>query len=104
MQWQYSEYPVFQDGKPVLLAGQVEIEMTVAPQLPVIKMGPTAEPNIIPRPLSSAKWRIVSEASDDLKRFVRGKYWPRIETKLLAEHLRARGMERAAEMYDPLPA
>jgi hypothetical protein len=100
VQWQYSNYPVIQGDKPTFLSGCVEIEMTAPPQLPVIKMGPTAEPNIIPRPLNHAKWRIVSEASDDLKRFVRGKYWPRIETRLLAEHLRTLGKHQAAETYD----
>lgn len=102
MQWQYSGYPVMENGEAVFTSGVVEIEMTSPPQLPIVKMGPTAEPNIIPRPLGMpyAKWRISSPASDDLKRFVRGKYWHRIDTMLLASHLRARGMGAPADTFD----
>lgn len=92
IQWQYSDYPMLSRGKPTLTSGSVEIEMTAAPQLPVIKMGPHADPSIVPRPLTQARWRVASNVSEDLKRFIRGRYWPQIESALLARHLQERGL------------
>lgn len=87
IRWHYSDYPVLSRGEPVLTSGDVEIEMTAPPKLPVIKMGPSAQPNIVPRPLEQAVWRVSGDATEDLKRFVRGKYWPQIEAALLARYL-----------------
>jgi hypothetical protein len=99
MQWAYSDYPAMKDGGAVLTSGSVEIEMTSAPRLTIIKMGPTAEPNTIPRSLDTpaTKWRITSDVPDDLKRFINGKYWCQIGRKLFVNFLRARGMTEAAD-------
>jgi hypothetical protein len=106
MQWAYSDYPVLENGIPVLKSGTVEIKMTVPPRLPVIKAGPHAEPTVVPRPLGIpyARWNIASDVSDDLSRFINGKYWHRIDTKLLADFLRSRGMSEAADVYDGFAA
>jgi hypothetical protein len=90
IRWHYSDYPVLKDGNPTMTSGNVEIEMTAPPWLPVIKMGPNAEPNIVPRPLEQARWRVDGDVPDDLKRFIRGKYWPQIESALLAQYLQER--------------
>lgn len=103
MKWNYSDYPLVQDGDPVLTSGSVEIEISRAPRLDMIMMGPNAPgPNIFTKPLDMpyCKWRIVSPVSDDLERFIRGKYWHRIETKLHADYLRSRGLDDAAAVYD----
>lgn len=102
MQWHYSGYPTIEGGKIVITSGIVEVAMVSPPQFPVIRMGAHVAPNTIVRPTLHAKWRIASEVSDDLKRFVSGKYWPRIETKLLAIFLRNHGMVAAADVYDRL--
>lgn len=92
IQWHYSDYPVLKGAKPILTSGDVQIEMTQPPRLPIIKMGPSAPPNIVPRPLEQARWRVGGNVSDDLKCFIRGKYWPQIESALLANYLRERGI------------
>jgi hypothetical protein len=99
MQWSYSDYPVLKNGNVAITSGSVEIEMTSAPRLTIIKMGPTAEPNTIPRSLDTpaTKWRITSDVPDDLKRFINGKYWCQIGRKLFVNFLRARGMTEAAD-------
>ncbi len=47
-------------------------------------------------------WRVAGDEDEDLKRFIRGKYWTRIETKLQANYLREIGMPWAADEYDKL--
>lgn len=105
MQLPYADYPVLKDGVAVLTSGSVEIRMTAPPRLlPPIKMGPTAELTIIHRAVDipSTKWEITSPVSDDLKRFIKGKYWCQIDTRLMAEYLRSRGWDQAAETYELL--
>lgn len=105
MEWTYSDYPVMKDGEPVLTSGTVEIEMTAQPRLlPAIKMGPTAEPTILHRAatLPATKWKFLGNVPEDLQRFVNGRYWCRIDTKMMAVYLRSRGMTDAADTYDLL--
>lgn len=102
MQWNYSGYPFIEGVKAVMTSGVVEVAMISPPQLPVIRMGSHVAPNTIVRPTLHAKWRITSEVGDDLKRFVAGKYWHRIEAKLLADFLRNHGAIAAADVYDRL--
>jgi hypothetical protein len=99
MQWEYSEYPVIADGSPRLTNGSVEIKMTKSPRFATVKMGPNAEANTLPRPMDYAKWVIASDVPDDLKRFIRGKYWHKIDTRLVADALRSKGMENPANSY-----
>ncbi len=98
MQWHYSDYPTPRG----LVAGHIEIELTAPPVLSVVKVGPNADPVTIPSPLRSARWRVSSDVQDDLKRFVRGRYWAKIETALLANYLRELGMKEQASVYDRL--
>lgn len=98
MKWQYSDYPT----KRGMTAGHVQIEMVAPPRLSMVKVGPHADPVTIPSPLQGARWRVSSDATDDLKRFVRGRYWARIETACLANYLREIGMPGQASVYDRL--
>ncbi len=103
MRWQYTDYPVWLNGKPTLTSGSVEIEMTKPPKLPRLRAG-DRETCIVSRPLEYAKWRVAGDEDEDLKRFIRGKYWTRIETKIQANYLREIGMPWAADEYDKLAA
>ena len=104
MKWRFEAYPTFQDGKPVFTSGFVEIEVFAPVRFASIKAGPHAEPTLIPRPLDmpAAKWKIVSHASEDLRRFIRGKYWCQIDRELTCLALEARGALAAAREYRQL--
>lgn len=99
MIWQYDDYPTSATKR---VSGTIEIEMTAPPKLPITKIGAHADPSTIARPLVEAQWRVKGKASDDLKRFVRGRYWPRIQTALLAAYLREIDMHDQAAIYDQL--
>lgn len=99
MQWAYSHYPTRKGRGAVYTDGTVEIKMTRPPALEIAKLWPHADANITPRVSRHAQWVVVG-ASEDLERFIRGKYWCKIECKLAADHLRARGMDEAADAYE----
>lgn len=103
MIWKYSGYPGILNGRLTLTSGTVEIQRTSTPRLPRISIG-EGYVCILPKPLDIpyCKWKIVSDVSDDLERFIRGKYWFKIDTGLVAEYFAANGMPEAATAFDKL--
>ena len=91
------EFPF--DGYPIdattLISGTVTTSLTHRPALPISL---EKEAVMVNGPMQSPlKWRIdsydlpkliASPDLDDLNRFIRGKYWTRIETLLYADYIR----------------
>jgi hypothetical protein len=95
----YSEYPVLKNGKTMLTKGMVRIELGETPVLPVCPPN-VKEVIMVDRPLQRPlRWQFTSELAEDLRRFIRGRYWPLIERLLFAQFLEEKGLPDHARGY-----
>lgn len=103
MRFEYRDYPVLISGKPTLTSGAVQIEMTRPPRLERLNFQGISALTV-PRASDTPylKWKFVGDIEDDLKRFISGKYWYKIDTSLFAEHLEYVGLLEAAEVWKKL--
>ncbi len=100
MEWTYHDYPVMENGIPVLTSGTVEVKATATPRMERISFRDIPSLTLArPTALPCVKWKIASEVTDDLKRFITGKYWHKIDIALYAEHLSNIGLTEAAQVY-----
>lgn len=98
----YANYPMRNGAKIALVSGKVRIELDETPRLPICPPS-VKEVTMVDRPLQrSLRWSFVDDIEDDLRRFIRGKYWTKITPLLFAQFLEENGLNARAEEYRKL--
>lgn len=108
----FEGYPTYVKGKPKLVSGKAEITLGQPFSLPVHSAEEKAR-ELAPPLQQPPRWRfsrvtfdkpIDAKTTEDVERWVRGKFWPKIGVLLFARFLAEAGLEDKATLYYRLAA
>jgi len=106
IEFTYRDYPERKSRRLVTLtSGKVTVELGEVPSLPTQDKTYSNRNSVSMKDLPLQRpyrWHFIGDVPDDLKRYVRGRYWHCIPTLLFAQFMRERDLAERAEVYERL--